>query len=697
MVPHTTAELTAELQSLSANDDPDAILRFVHRLREHIAGLESENRELREGRRLLEDARERYAELFDFAPIGYCLLDETGVIHAINLTGATLLGADRMRLIGRPFADALSLAQPARLAEHLERCRTRGARVRSDLSAILPTGHPITLALVSVPDERGVGWRASTAFTDVTLERESARFQAFLSETSVALSRSLDLTERAQVAARATVPALADLCMLVLDDPSGFVRAGYASRTGVTLEDDPTPPPRVAASIRAALASGQLELISDAHWLRLQRLSSALAVPIGVDGRRFGALILGFEGARVADRAQLGEYASRVGLAMENARLHHEVLGANRAKDEFFAVVSHELRTPLGALLMWSQVLRAATDATQRDLALDAIDESARSQARLVDDLLDVARAVTGRLTLSLERVVLAALLERVADSFRPTFTHAGVELEVSIAPDGGEVRGDPQRLRQLVGNLLENAMHASERGGVVRLSLTRDHAEVRLEVRDAGRGIGAEELPHIFDAFRQHDGASSRRRGGMGLGLAIVRALAVQHGGSVTAASDGAGQGAIFTVTLPRTPESSTGHTGDWTERPTSSTNRLRGVRVLVVDDHTPTRDGVAVLLAQYGAIVSEAASAEEALVLVRAQPPDIVVSDIALPGADGHELAQRVRARAAGSHVRLVALTARTTAADRARALAAGFELHIEKPAQPAVLLHALAGLLD
>ncbi|HUE88173.1 MAG TPA: CHASE domain-containing protein [Vicinamibacterales bacterium] len=360
---------------------------------------------------------------------------------------------------------------------------------------------------------------------------------------------------------------------------------------------------------------------------------------------------------------------------------------ANRAKDEFLATLSHELRTPLNVVLGWVGMLRQQAmtpDRTAR--ALEIIERNARQQAALIDDLLDVSRIITGKLHLDLRPLDLAAIVSAVAESLRPSAEAKGVWLQL-IAAERATVKGDPDRLRQTVWNLLSNALKFTPAGGSVVVELTRDERQVRLMVRDTGVGISPEFLPRVFDRFQQADSSTTRAHSGVGLGLAIVRELVELHGGTVGAHSAGVGFGAVFTVSLPAASGAALPATSALsTEQPSQ---QLHGVRVLVVDDDPNTLEMLTEALQTSGAEVTAADSARHALARLAESRADVIISDIAMPGEDGLWLMHHVRTLPGrlGS-TPAVALTALAHSEDRRRAIKAGFQIHMTKPVRLADL---------
>jgi len=367
---------------------------------------------------------------------------------------------------------------------------------------------------------------------------------------------------------------------------------------------------------------------------------------------------------------------------------------ASRAKDEFLATVSHELRTPLTPIVAWSNMLRTGElRSERRTAALAAIEQSARAQAQLIDDLLDVSRIVSGEWRLALRPVELAPAIEAAVEVMRPPADAKGVRLEVSLPEVAVPILGDPDRLQQIVSNLLSNAVKFTPRGGLVQVTVERLESRARLIVRDTGEGIDPHFLPHVFERFRQAESSAARRHGGLGLGLAIVRTLVDLHGGTVRADSPGKGLGAVFTVDLPLAADVASAI--DEAARREHAVRRvsLGGLHVLVVDDDPGSNAVVGAVLASRGVEVRTAGSTPEALEIAGRWPPDVLVSDIAMPGEDGYALLEKLRAREGDlGHIPAIALTAYAGSTDRLRLLAAGFEAHIAKPFDPAELAAAV-----
>ncbi|HEX2223088.1 MAG TPA: response regulator [Thermoanaerobaculia bacterium] len=387
----------------------------------------------------------------------------------------------------------------------------------------------------------------------------------------------------------------------------------------------------------------------------------------------------------------------------ELSRAKRQAEEANRIKDEFLATLSHELRTPLSAMLGWAQMLRTGKlDAATTARALETIERNARAQSQLISDLLDVSRIITGKLRLDLRTVELPSIVEAALDSIRPAAEAKGVRLDVSFDRMMGPVMGDSDRLQQVTWNLLSNAVKFTPKGGAVEVRLERQGDALELRVKDSGIGIPPAFLPYVFDRFRQAEGASTRSHGGLGLGLSIVRHLVELHGGTVHVESEGEGKGAAFRVRLPAWSPLSDGLSGEPTERPAGpglfdDASLLGGIHVLVVEDEEDTRELITTALESCGAEVTAADSVTTALEALDRRVPDVLVSDIGMPGEDGYSLIRRVRSRQAdqGSELPAAALTAYARAEDKLRALAAGFNTHLPKPLDPGELVQTVAEL--
>lgn len=393
--------------------------------------------------------------------------------------------------------------------------------------------------------------------------------------------------------------------------------------------------------------------------------------------------------------------------ALEKQRLYEEAAMANEAKDQFLATVSHELRTPLTSILGWAQMLGTGKlDDAMRTRAIGTIERNARMQAQIVEDLLDISRIVNGKMRLDVRLFSPQVAVEAATEALRPAAMAKNIDLQLVIDPLAGPVSGDPERLQQIVWNLLSNAVKFTPKGGRVQLVLSKVASSVEIAVSDNGAGIPADYLPRIFDTFTQVDSTSTRKHGGLGLGLAIVRKLVELHGGTVRAASAGVGKGAVFTVSLPIAALQHQGACAAQAPEPmdplalpqSPDTFGLTGALILLVEDDDDTREMLASVLRSAHASVLAASSAQEALALYDGVEPDLIVSDIGMPDMDGHELIAELRKRekAQGrAGVPAIALTAYARVQDRMRVLASGFQMHVAKPVEPAELLTVLASL--
>jgi signal transduction histidine kinase/ActR/RegA family two-component response regulator len=433
----------------------------------------------------------------------------------------------------------------------------------------------------------------------------------------------------------------------------------------------------------------------------VERWVSARGLGISEQGRtvRFiGAML------DITAKKRVEEERSELLASEQEARAAAET--ASRAKDEFLATVSHELRNPLNAILGWSRVLveERDLDGERTRKGLDVILRNAKAQVQLVEDILEVSRIVTGKLRLSTKTVDIPTVVDAAIETVRAAAQARRVSLTSHIHHSTGTIIADEDRVQQILWNLLSNAVKFTPAGGTVSVSAQRLDDVVELVVRDSGEGIAPDFLPYVFDRFRQFDGSTTRRHGGLGLGLAIVRHLAELHGGTVRAESDGRGLGAAFTVLLPLSPssdlavETQRAVTPLSQSRPMEPRKLLAGRRVLVLDDDGDMRDLIGMILEDAGATVFAASTVSTAIAVLGQSPPDVAVSDLAMPGEDGYAFALRVRTaeNEAARRVPLVAMTAYARAEDRRRVLAAGFDRHVAKPIEPEELVEALAAVI-
>jgi PAS domain S-box-containing protein len=604
--------------------------------------------------------------------------------------------------------------------------------------------------------ENPIGMRGVTM--DITERKRAEDAQRFLAEASGLLAGSLDYEITLGSVAKLAVPNLADWCIVHIIGANGRLRQLAVVHSDPAKEQAarklqeryPVNPDR-AIGVPNVLRTGRpefypvvnqerLEMVARnqevASVLRELNLKSCMIVPLVARNRTLGTITLATaESNRYYDANDLKlaeDLAHRIALAVDNARLYREAQDAvtaredalrirdellkrehlareeaetaNRSKDEFLATVSHELRTPLNAILGWAHMLRSnRLDDTTQIRALETIERNAKSQAQLIEDILDVSRIVTGKLRLDVRPVVLDAVVDAAIEAVRPAADAKEIRIDNILDPSAGPVSGDPNRLQQVIWNLVANAVKFTGRGGRVQVHLQRVASSIEITVRDTGQGISAEFLPYVFDRFRQADATSTRRHGGLGLGLAIVRHLVEMHGGTVEATSPGETLGATFTVKLPPivTRVSRRDH-----ELPLPApvatislepSARLDGVRVMVVDDESDTREMLRIMIGQLGAEVKACSSSEEAMRLFSQWKPDVILSDIEMPDEDGYELIRKVRRSEAngGRKVPAIALTAYGRVEDRLRALSAGYQMHIAKPAEPAEIAAVIASL--
>jgi PAS domain S-box-containing protein len=553
------------------------------------------------------------------------------------------------------------------------------------------------------------------------------RRAAFLAEAGISLASSLDYHTTLARLVRLAVPFMADWCVLDVRDEDGAVRRVEVAHTDPAKEDlarqvmanSPEPEgenpqarvmrtrePFLAPECAEEMLAGLVHDPPTRKALAATGVCSMMVIPLVARGRPLGALtFLSADSARNYGRLDLElaeELGRRAALAADNAWLYRSsqearktAERANRAKDEFLATLSHELRTPLTPILGWTVMLRSGTlDQAGMLRGLEVIERNVRAQTQLIEDLLDVSRIVTGKLRVEVRPIELIPVVEAGLDAVRPSAEAKEIQLDVNLEPIDSKVLGDPDRLQQVVWNLASNAVKFTPKGGRIEVKLARMNSHVQLSVRDNGKGISPDFLPYVFDRFRQADSTSTRKYGGLGLGLAIVRHLVELHGGTVNAESGGHEQGATFTVRLPLmeeraeparppAPDAKAVEAGN-------AQVRLDGVKVLVVDDELDMRDFLSVSLRQYGADVTAHASVGEAVAALERERPDVLVSDIGMPGEDGYALIRKVRALGAerGGQVPAAALTGFAQGDDTSRVLSAGYQVHLPKPVEPSQL---------
>ena len=594
---------------------------------------------------------------------------------------------------------------------------------------------PIDDSGAPIRDDEGTLTGVVLVFRDVTIRRLEADRREFLAEASRALATVLDVRKTLSNLARLVVPKLADWCAvdMIADDGQTMeqIAVAHVDPAKVVLVEDlrmrfPAPPdsqsgmPHVVRTgvswlcsevPEEALAAGarnadHLRLLRDLH------AESTMIVPLSARGRILGAMTFVFSesGRRHTedDLAFAEEFARRAAIAVDNAQLYESEQNARRnadransAKDDFLATVSHELRTPLNAMLGWTRLLRSGDLSKEKhDRALETIERNAVTQAQLIEDLLDVSRIVSGKLRLDVQSVEFVRIVEHAIDALRLASEARGIRIVTAFDDRAGSITGDPHRLQQVVWNLLSNAIKFTPKGGRIHLSVERVDSSLILRVSDTGRGIPAEFLPQVFERFKQGDGATTRSYGGLGLGLAISRHIVELHGGSIHVESKGEGLGSTFSIDLPVSPVRQEARgTGIAASAAGAEVlhPELRGLKVLIVDDDQDARELLTAVLERCGSFVASAGSTREALEKLHSEKPDVLVSDIGMPGEDGFALIRQVRAlpEEAGSNIPAAALTAYARAEDRRKALDAGYMMHITKPVEPTEFVAVIANL--
>jgi PAS domain S-box-containing protein len=582
-------------------------------------------------------------------------------------------------------------------------------------------------------DEEGRVRFAISIFHDVTEGRRAEESQKFLAEAGGVITSSLDYETTLASVARMAVPVLADWCTVDVLEEDGTLKRLAVTHVdpkkvewAYELQERYPPDMNAERGVPQVLRTGKSELYPeiademlaaaavDEEHLKIMReigFTSAIIAPLVAQGRTLGVItFISAESGRRYGREELAlaeNLAHRAGIAVDNARLYRKAQEANRLKDEFLATVSHELRTPLTAILGWASMLRKTEfDRQTAQSALETIERNARAQSQIIEDLLDVSRIVTGKLRLDVRQVEPASFIDAAVESVRPAAEAKGVRLSKALDTGPVALSGDPARLQQVTWNLLTNAIKFTPRGGRVEVRLARVSSNVEMTVSDTGAGIKPEFLPYVFDRFRQADSSTTRRHGGLGLGLSIVRHLVELHGGTVRAESAGEGQGSTFTVTLPVAPfyrkasgEVRAAHTrAEARGAVEDCPEEIAGLKILVVDDEEDTRNLLSVALGECGAEVLTAGTAREALEHAARTIPDVLISDIGMPDEDGFELIRMVRELPAesGGGVPAIALTAYARAEDRLRVLRSGYQMHVAKPVEMAELLAVIASLI-
>ncbi|HKX33202.1 MAG TPA: ATP-binding protein [Blastocatellia bacterium] len=653
-------------------------------------------------------------------PEPLCLLSGEGRVLAANAAAMALWKIDPQRLIGTLLAE-LVMESAQKVAAYLEACAGAQEMVPGHFSLRIPTDRPLACrcegALIGSPSET-----AQSAIL-LRLKSEPTTGQLFLglSEKVKALSRELGIRRRTdeeffrqREQLRVTLSSIGDA--VIATDARGcvtFLNRVAQLLTGWTDEEARGRPltevfkivneftrQQVADPVAEILRNGlQIDLAD--HTLLVARDGAERAIadsgsPIKNDHGKIIGAVLTFRDIT----EQMSRERERSRLLVWERAARQEAEEASRLKDEFLATVSHELKTPLNAMLGWLHILQSGQlDAEGIQHAIETISRNAKSQAQLIEDILDVSKIITGRFQLKLDRVDLASLIAFALQGVYPAAEAKEIQIRTIFEEGVGVIAGDGDRLQQVIWNLVSNAVKFTPKRGLVEIRLDRVDSQVLLTVSDNGEGIRPEFLPFVFDRFRQADGGSERKFPGLGLGLAIVRHLVELHGGTVEAASPGRGRGAIFTIKLPVKAVFDERQRSPARDDPVVKPQPiLKGIRVLVIDDEVDAREMLIAALTLYGAQVTATQSAAEALAQLEQWRPDVLISDLGMPDEDGLSLMRKVRAREPeeGGDIPAVALTAYVRAEDRINALAAGYQLHVSKPVEPDELATSIANLL-
>ena len=588
----------------------------------------------------------------------------------------------------------------------------------TDVVVERPDGSRITVVFSASP-LRGPDGRLAGAvgvLREVSERRRGEERERLLLEASTVLGSTLDHQAILHQLVRLALPRYADWCLLEVVEEDGEV--GAVAGAHVHPEREPQvielagQADALGDAVTGVLRTGESFLLAvvprgfaglvartsrQLDLLGALAPESLIAAPLKARGKVMGFIAFAFSGSgrryQPADLPLVEGLARRAALAIDNARLYRDSQQANRLKDEFLATLSHELRTPLNAVLGWTQLLLTRQlRGVEVDRALQTIRRNAEAQTRLIGDILDVSRIITGKLRLNIGSTDLRGVIDAAVEGVRPAAEAKGLRLTVDTEASPRAMLADPDRLQQVVWNLLSNAVKFTPSGGRVTLQVGGDAHTTQVRVSDTGAGIPPRFLDSLFERFRQADGSTTRAYGGLGLGLAIVRHLVELHGGAVRGESEGEGLGATFTVTLPVTQPPRRAARGPSRAPVPGVVTRgeaanLHGLRALVVDDDPDSRQLTRAVLEGVGARVHEAASVPDAIAALRSEWPEVLLADIGMPGEDGYSLIGWVRRleRQHGRHLPALALTAYARETDRQRALTAGFDAYLAKPAAP------------
>jgi PAS domain S-box-containing protein len=712
----------------------------AHEVRESEATIRKSLTERELAEQAMRESEERYRELVENATDIVYTLDFDGWITSINQSAEVITEYSQDELLDMNIADILTVKSLPVVQQMLER-KTDREPTRYEVEIVSKSGRRLTLEISSRLTYKGdeaVGIQGIARDISTRRRAEEALREAdqrALSAYERLLTRISSLAETLGTARDlpAIFQGLRDFTnvsvpcngfFVSLYDPIKNVRTacyGWGDGNELDISSLPAMPVTTSGPNSRAVRTGQVVITEDymqateGHPVVVVgpdnglRPQSSMAVPMAVMGRIIGTIeIQSYEPSAYQQEhvTAMSMAANLTAVAIENIRLlkrestaREAAEDSNRLKDEFLATVSHELRTPLTAILGWSRLLESGSlEDPVAQQAVETIWRNAKAQAQIVDDILDVSRIITGNLYIDLHPLELAPVVENAINVVRPTADAKGIAIDASLTSTPIMVSGDANRLQQVIWNLLSNAVKFTSNGGRVNLDLGQSDGVVEIKVSDTGQGISKDFLPFVFDRFRQADSTTTRQHGGLGLGLAIARHLVEIHGGSICAESRGEGKGSTFTIKLPTIDSSSRSAllaksaVDQLSMRPREL---LAGLYVLLVDDDPDTLELLTTALARREATVRAVTSAREAIEAIKVKKPDVLISDIAMPGEDGYDLIERVRSLDSEqtNSIPAIAITAYAKAEDRERALAAGFQIYLAKPVELNELVSVVA----
>lgn len=727
-VTQTRARARAE-RSAAEVREPEATMRTILAERERVEDA-------------LRESEERYRELVENANDIVFTLDLAGNMTSVNKAVESVTGYSRNELAGMNLTDFLTPESAASAHQMTQRKLAGEERTNYEVDVRTKDGQLVTLEISSrLLLRKGEPAGIQGVARDITTRRraeealreadqralsEYERLLERISSLAQALGTARDLVTIFRALQQFTVVSVpCDGLFISLYDPVRDERtACYAWGDGHELDISELPPMPVNASgpNSRAVRTGQV-IITDDYMNTARgrpsvivgpdnglRPQLSVAIPMAVMGRIIGTIeVQSYQKSafREEHATAMRMAANLTAVAIQNVRLlerestaRTEAEESNRLKDEFLATVSHELRTPLTAILGWSRMLEAGSiNDPMAARAIETIRRNATAQSQIIDDILDVSRIITGKLYLDLHPIDLTPVIEAAVNVVRPTAEAKGIRIETEFESQPTVITGDANRLQQIVWNLLSNAIKFTPSGGSVCLSVHEIGTQVEVRVADTGQGISRDFLPFVFDRFRQADSTSTRQHGGLGLGLAIARHLVEIHGGTIMAESPGEGKGATLSVRLPSVGSASSpsksASAGEATRDSFEFNSRLEGIHVLLVEDDLDTLDLLSAALKHQRATVTAVSSAAEALASIRTSTPDIVVSDIAMPGEDGYQLIEKIQAMGFDDdrHIPVVVITAYAKEEDRQKALSSGFQSYLAKPIELSELVSAVA----